>query len=64
MFAAVNVSRFVGIDAEESLNRACDKFIGRFTDVEQLAMERGIDMKASPIEKLDELWREAKRMNQ
>lgn len=31
LFAAVNVSRFAGIDAEESLNRACNKFIGRFT---------------------------------
>ena len=63
LFAAVNVSRFAGIDAEESLNRACNKFIGRFTNVEQLAAQRGIDMKSSSIEKLDELWREAKRMN-
>ena len=63
LFAAVNVSRFAGIDAEESLNRACNKFIGRFTNVEQLAAQRGIDMKSSSIENLDELWREAKRMN-
>ena len=47
-------------DAEEALTAASDKFIARFIRVEQLARERGIDMESAPLEKLDELWDEAK----
>ena len=60
LFSAVNVSRFVKCDAEEALTAASDKFIARFIRVEQLAHERGIDMESAPLEKLDELWDEAK----
>lgn len=61
LFSAVNVSRFVKVDAEEALTSATDKFIGRFKKVEKLAEERGIDMKTSSLEVLDELWDEAKK---
>ena len=37
LFSAVNVSRFVKVDTEEALNRATDKFIGRFRKVEEEA---------------------------
>ena len=60
LFSAVNVSRFVGVDAEEALTVATDKFIDRYIIVERLAKERGIDMAASSIEELDKLWDEAK----
>ncbi len=60
LFSAVNVSRFVGCDAEEALTGATDKFLDRFSKVEVLAAQKGIDMKAAGIEKLDELWDEAK----
>ena len=50
----------VKCDAEEALTAASDKFIARFIRVEQLARERGIDMESAPLEKLDELWDEAK----
>ena len=60
LFSAVNVSRFVDTDAEESLTDATDKFISRFKTVEKLAKERDIDMKESDIETLDRLWDEAK----
>ncbi len=62
LFAAVNVSRFVGADAEQSLGQACDKFAERFRFVEKLADERGIDMKSAGIEELDKLWDEAKQI--
>ena len=61
LFSAVNVSRFVKVDAEEALTSSTDKFIGRFKKVEKLAEERGIDMKTSSLEVLDELWDEAKK---
>lgn len=60
LFSAVNVSRFVDTDAEESLTDATDKFVSRFKTVEKLAKERDIDMKESDIETLDRLWDEAK----
>ena len=61
LFSAVNVSRFVKVDAEEALTSSTDKFIGRFKKVEKLAEERGIDLKTSSLEVLDELWDEAKK---
>lgn len=60
IFSAVNVARFVDIDPEEALTHTTDKFIGRFEKVEKLASERNIDMTASSLEALDELWDEAK----
>ncbi len=61
LFSAVNVSRFVDTDAEESLTDATDKFVSRFKTVEKLAKERDIDMNESDIETLDRLWDEAKQ---
>ena len=60
LFSAVNVSRFVGADAEQALYRACDKFIGRFTAVERLAKESGLDMKKATLAQLDSLWEKVK----
>lgn len=60
LFSAVNVSRFIGVDAEEALTASTDKFLNRFSVVERLAKERNIDMEKSSIEELDRLWDEAK----
>lgn len=60
LFSAVNVSRFIKTDAEEALTAASDKFLARFTKVEKLAENRGIDMNSSTLEELDKLWDEAK----
>lgn len=62
LFSAVNVSRFLKVDAEEALTASSDKFLSRYLDVERLAEEKNIDMKASSIEVLDELWDEAKKI--
>ena len=60
MFSAVNVARFLNVDAEETLTKATDKFVGRYVKVEALASERGIVMTEQPLEELDKLWAEAK----
>lgn len=62
LFSVVNVSRFLGIDAENALEKACDKFTRRFAGVEQLAAEKGIDMASAGIESLDILWGEVKNL--
>ena len=60
LFSVVNVARFVGVDAEEALTKSTDKFSRRFRMVEDLAAERGIDMKTAPISLIDSLWEEIK----
>lgn len=60
LFSVVNVSRFIGVDSEEALTNATDKFIDRFSKVEKLAAEKGIDMKSAELRELDKLWDIAK----
>ena len=60
LFSVVNVARFVGVDAEEALTKSTDKFSRRFRMVEDLAAERGIDMKTAPMSLIDSLWEEIK----
>jgi len=60
LFSAVNVSRFLHTEAELSLNAATEKFIRRFTRVEELAKEQGLDMNGASLEELDALWDKAK----
>ena len=60
LFACVNVSRFLKVDSEQALTSATDKFIDRFSKVEKLCNERGIDMKSATLEQLDEIWDEVK----
>jgi tetrapyrrole methylase family protein/MazG family protein len=61
LFSVVNVSRFIHVDSEEALTGATDKFIDRFSRVEQMANEKGLDMKETPLEELDKLWDLAKQ---
>lgn len=60
LFTVVNVARLLSIDSEHAMELACEKFIDRFGMVEQLAAERGIDMKEAPLSQLDSLWEEVK----
>ena len=60
LFSVVNVSRFLQVDPEEALTAANDKFIRRFSTVEQLAKEQKIDMNQASLEELDVLWERAK----
>lgn len=64
LFSAVNVSRFIKLDAEEALTAASDKFLARFSKVEDTAAKRGMDMKLLSLEELDLLWNEAKSSEQ
>lgn len=62
LFSCVNIARFIDVDSEEALTAASDKFMSRFSLVEQMASEQGIDMKCSSIEELDRLWDKAKKI--
>lgn len=60
IFSCVNTARHLGIDAEEALTRATNKFIRRFSETERMVCADGKDMTAMPIEALDEYWKLAK----
>ncbi len=61
LFSAVNMARFLKVDAEESLNASTEKFISRFQRVEQLAKEQGISLEEISIQDMDKLWKQAKK---
>ena len=60
LFSAVNVSRFVNVDAEQALTKATDNFIDRFRKVEAQAKAEGRPMEAMSLAELDALWERAK----
>jgi tetrapyrrole methylase family protein/MazG family protein len=61
LFSVVNVARKLGLDAETALRQASDKFVARFTRVQQLATQRGLDLADCDLAQLDALWDDAKR---
>lgn len=61
LFSAVNISRFVDVDAEQALITSTDKFIRRFEQMEQLAKERGLNMDGASLEDWDALWNDVKK---
>ena len=60
LFAAVNVARFLSTDPEETLHKACDKFIHRFHRVEELAAQQGGSLERMSLAEMDALWDQAK----
>lgn len=60
LFSLVNVARWEGIDAEEALAGANRKFRRRWSRVEELARERGLEAESLGDDLLNELWERAK----
>ncbi len=58
--AVVNSARLAGVDSEEALSKANQKFCRRFEIVEKMATSEGSDIKSLSDEKLLELWIKAK----
>lgn len=63
LFAAVNVARKHGVDPEEALYRATDKFIGRFSAVEKTVSDSGRRMEELSMAELDGIWDGVKAEN-
>lgn len=61
LFSMVNISRFFGINPEISLTNATKKFINRFKGIEEIAQNKGFDLKKLSISEMDNLWKEVKR---
>ena len=60
MFSMINLSRFLRINAENSLTKATDKFINRFVSVERLAAAEGRKTDEMSAAELDALWERVK----
>lgn len=60
LFTVVNLTRFVGCDAEEALNGTTAKFMRRFREVERRVHARGRTLTGCPLAELDALWNEVK----
>ena len=60
LLALANAPRFVGWSAEETLRRACEKFIHRFKKVEARAAASQRDLARLSAEEIDALWNEVK----
>lgn len=60
LFALVNLARWLKLDPEEALRAANRRWIGRFEQVEALAVERGVDLAALDLTGKDALWDEVK----
>jgi len=61
LFTLANVARWLGVDAESALRRACDRFTQRYAIMERLAHNQGSELaNLSPAEQ-DALWTQAKR---
>ncbi len=60
LFTMVNIARFLGINAEDALNRTIKKFIDRFRTLEREASARGMKLEDMTLAEMDEMWESAK----
>jgi tetrapyrrole methylase family protein/MazG family protein len=62
LFALVNLSRWLKVDAEAALRAANARFKNRFSYVEAGAKKQGRELKDMTLGEMDALWDEAKRV--
>jgi MazG family protein len=61
LFAAANLARKLGVDAEAALRGANGKFERRFLGMERLAAMRGVRFESLSLVEQEALWQEVKR---
>ena len=62
LFSLINYARFIGVNPENALARTNQKFISRFTKMEELMLSKGIKIEDSNLEVMDVFWEEAKHL--
>lgn len=60
-FSLVNYARISGINPDTALERTNNKFINRFQQMENLALEKNLNLADLTLEKMDDFWEEAKK---
>ncbi len=61
LFAVANLARHLGLDPEESLRGANDKFYRRFRYIESKLKEQDASIEDASLETMEALWQEAKQ---
>jgi MazG family protein len=61
LFAVVNLCRKANVHAAVAMDRANQKFVRRFTALERLAAERGVEVSTASLAELDAIWDDVKR---
>lgn len=62
-FSLVNYARFLQIDADHALERTNQKFMQRFTQMEQEAISEGKQLTHMSLEEMDGIWNRIKQKN-
>jgi len=62
LFTVVNLTRFLELDAEETLLTAVERFTSRFHHIEARLLEQGKGPAKSTPAEMDALWNEAKQL--
>ena len=60
LFSVVNVSRFLGINPEFALKASADKFVNRFSKMEEIASNNHLKLEEMNVDQLELLWQKAK----
>lgn len=61
-FSLVNLARFLGVNAEDVVSQAADKFLRRFRYLEKKLAEDGKTPQSTSLEEMDRLWDQAKEV--
>jgi MazG family protein len=61
VFSLINYARFLQIDAENALELTNKKFIHRFTQMEEQALQSGKDLHAMTLQEMDTIWNAIKQ---
>ena len=62
LFSVINAARLYKLNPDNALEHTNQKFISRFTYVEQQAKKIGKELKNMTLEEMDNLWNEAKKI--
>ena len=62
LFAMVNAARLYGLSPEAALEATNRKFLERFDHIEQTAQQEGVEVKDLGIDRMEELWQQAKKI--
>lgn len=61
LFSLVNYSRFIDVNPEDALRLSNNKFIKRFSYIEERLKEKGINISDVTVEEMDIYWEESKK---
>jgi MazG family protein len=62
LFTVVNLARFLKVDPEQALRKTNGRFRARFAHLERRVAANGSALFDTPLEQMEELWQEAKRI--